>query len=231
MMTITTHLSVLAEPDERILAAKATRTMDEITFDTLTRSVGTDAGTRRTLLRLLAGAALATVAARFGMAEGTAAKPASHHGAAPRQQTASRRQSAGKGKGKGKGKGHHKPPKDPKPPCPDGQGQCRDGTCLPFDQCCEDDPAPLCGKCEEVYCNSGTWACRPATSLDTCPQSCPEGTVVCPMVTGNITGLPSGCCQADRVFPDQWYGTSNLFCRPEHDPGSYWCTIDGLPGT
>jgi hypothetical protein len=127
--------------------------MEETPFATLTRSVGTGAGARRRLVRLLVGTALATVVARLGHAEATEAKSTPHHATVPRQHQgeASRRQSAGKGKGKGKGKGHHKPPKDPKPPCPDGQGQCRDGTCLPFDQCCEDDPAPLCGECEEVF--------------------------------------------------------------------------------
>ena len=44
-MTITPHLSVLAEPDERILAVKETRTIEETTFDTLTRSAGTDTTT------------------------------------------------------------------------------------------------------------------------------------------------------------------------------------------
>jgi hypothetical protein len=41
-------------------------------------------------------------------------------------------------------------------------------------------------------------------------------------------GLPDGCCAADRIFPDEWYGTSNAYCRPEYDFQGYWCTTDGF---
>jgi hypothetical protein len=279
--------------------------MDQETFDTLARSAGLHGETRRTLLRLVAGGAFAGVAAHFGLLAGEARSANKHKASNRKRATLHRRgphasqaggglQTEGKGtgkgrrNGKGKGKHHPKPPKNPQPPdppCPDGQGQCPDGACVPFDECCSDqfrcsdgscvfifdccpdekrcnaelcikdtlccpgekrcgspgncisadlccdeDPPPLCTECQELVCDRGAWTCRAKAGLDACQRVCPQGAAPCPMVTQAITGLPNGCCQADRIFPDVWYGTGNSYCRPPYDPGSYWCTMDGLPG-
>lgn len=252
--------------------------MDYGPFDALTRSVVRDGGTRRAVLRLLAGTTLGGFVGRLGLTEVTAAKGKKH-----------------------KGKKHHKKPKPPPvpdPACPDGKGlcpdektcvyfdeccpgqdQCADGTCVAQDQCCPGQrdcgggvcvgpnkccPAekkcadgecypkdggfccpeeklcdsetcipqtecceltvPLCANCEEAFCNNGTWSCRPGACV------CPEGGVPCPLVTQPGYDMPDGCCAASRVFPDEWYGTSNSYCRPEGTWMSFWCTTDGLPG-
>ena len=107
--------------------------MDEITFDALTRSVGTDARTRRTLLRLLVGTALGAVAARLGQVDDAEARAKPSHGNAnarsqahPNSGVQSERKSKGKGKGKGKG---HKPPPLP-PGCKNCNAcqMCKNGT-------------------------------------------------------------------------------------------------------
>jgi hypothetical protein len=126
------------------------------------------------------------------------------------------------------------------PPCDDGvcpqQGKCCPGekqcpdpesstgiSCIPEGNCCPEHQ-PRCGPCYVAECVNGNWGgCKRVSGC------CPEGGVVCPLVVNPGYGLPDGCCAADRVFPDQWHGTSNLYCRPERDPGSYWCTRVGFP--
>ena len=95
-------------------------------------------------------------------------------------------------------------------PCPDGscvaanaccgdKYRCDDGTCVdPFSECCPDqklcasnciakdacchmDPAPLCGQCERVVCEAGSWACQPRTDVKACPGgSCVPVEACCP---------------------------------------------------
>jgi hypothetical protein len=64
--------------------------MDHRDFDALTRSALAAGGSRRALLRLLAGSALGGVAARLGLAEDAAAK-------AKRRQAKSKQEQKGQG--------------------------------------------------------------------------------------------------------------------------------------
>ena len=73
------------DPHELSIGEKETLTVDHDTFDALTRTAATDGGTRRTLLRLLAGSALSAVAARFGLAKEATAKAKQHKGKAKRK--------------------------------------------------------------------------------------------------------------------------------------------------
>jgi hypothetical protein len=247
--------------------------MDEHHFDALTRTVATDAGTRRTLLRVLAGSALAHVAARFGLVEDAKAKTrktkrrkATQRKGQPERKAHGQLQAERNRKGNGK-KRRKKPQEPPSPPppspphpldppcsedkraCPDGscvdpllccegekpcgggciaatsccpytERQCLlDDTCVPKDQCCSSqikcpggecvglddcchgqklcfstcvakdaccaaDPFPLCGPCEEVFCNQGSWACRRRSDL----KQCPDGSCV----------VPDACCPGDQ---------------------------------
>jgi hypothetical protein len=314
--------------------------MDQQTFDTLSRSVGEHAGTRRALLRLVAGSALAGVAARFSRLESEAAKTHKHEtsGRAKQAHRAAGRSARhspagvhteGKGKGNGKHRRRHAPPKDPQQPkpqlcpvdctdeggkccsdgscvsrllccpgekscgercvaattccpgespcadglcpapgkcckeefrcddgtciapldeccpgqrmcagnrcvpkntCCPGHKKCQDDSCVTADQCCSEAPTPSCRPCEMAVCERGEMVCRASDGLDACQTVCPEGSVSCPLMSGMVTGLPDGCCQAGRVFPDEWYGTGNMYCRPPGDWQGYWCTMDGLPG-
>src|SRR5215218_5683025 len=61
---------------------KETRTMDETTFDALTRSVVTEAETRRAVVRLLVGTVFGTIASRLEVAEDAVAKAKPHRGKA-----------------------------------------------------------------------------------------------------------------------------------------------------
>jgi hypothetical protein len=132
--------------------------MDEITFDALTRSVVTEAGSRRAVVRFLAGTVLGAIATRLGPAEGAAAKAKSHKGQPKRthqesghsshkrrdqahshQKGEQRVQPEGKHKGKGKkGNRHHNAPQSSPPLAPLPPGcesctacqMCQDGACV-----------------------------------------------------------------------------------------------------
>src|SRR4051812_37476121 len=101
-----------------------TEIMDETVFDALTRSVVTEAGPRRAVVRLLAGTVLGAIASRLAPLEEATAKARSHRGKArrPHQKKDRGLQSEGKRKGKRKGKGHQAPPQSPPPlpPLPPG---------------------------------------------------------------------------------------------------------------
>jgi hypothetical protein len=152
-------------------------------------------------------------------------------------------------------------PNDPEPACdPCHEAVCAGGgwvcraKCQPDEACCqgvcfspcrngcESDGA--CGGCTKTpagktycpaqqqcvsnQCPSGQFfdpaSCR-------CEAGCADGSVICPLALEWQTGMPNGCCRADRVFPDTWYGTGNQYCRSLNGPEAYWCTTDGLPGT
>jgi hypothetical protein len=204
--------------------------MDHGHFDDLTRSAVRDGGTRRAVLRLLAGGAFGSLVARLGLSETTEAKPKRHKSKPKPKRTpqAERKaqgqlQAEGKRKGK-KGQGKKKP-KPPQPPCsldkfrcpdertcPDdscaGSGECCPteqkcadgecypwddccpgrkrcyGNCIPDDACCHADPFPLCGQCEAVFCDNGSYACRRRSDL----KECPDGSCV----------TPDACCPGDE---------------------------------
>ena len=115
----------------------------------------------------------------------------------------------------------------PKDACCPEQRLCEDGSCIAREECCPEAPAPLCDPCEDVVCSNGVLVCQGTEGDDECVQ-CPEGSVVCPLALEWLTGMPSGCCRADRIFPDVWYGTGNQYCRTLLGPESYWCTTDGF---
>jgi hypothetical protein len=187
--------------------------MDQETFDALTRSLAAPAGTRRTLLRLMAGSALVSVVGRFGLLECEAAKAnkQTKRSQAKRADQAAgtsrthlppgAMQTEGKGKGrrKGKGKHRHKPPKDLRPadpPCPDGQGQCADGACVPFDQCCSDQFRCADGSCVNIFdCCSDEKRCN--------AELCIKDELCCPDEKRCHNGdciKPDECC-SDAIPP------------------------------
>src|SRR5215212_3852748 len=146
------------DPGARFRSPKETESMDQTTFDALTRSVVSEAGTRRAVVRLLAGTVLGALTAHLSPAEGAAGKAKRHSAKAksahqepghrspkrrgqadPHQNAARGVQSEGKHKGKDKGKHHKQTPQDPTPlpPLPPGcEGcnecqMCQDGACVP----------------------------------------------------------------------------------------------------
>jgi hypothetical protein len=168
-------------------------------FDDLTRDLISAGSTRRSVIRALGpvlfAGALGAVAARLGPTEETAAKAKSRtgkskgshqppaHQAQARQARPAQEQKASigvqsEGKGKKKPK-HHKKPKHPKPtppldpPCPEDQGQCPDGTCLPFDQCCKDQyrcPDKTCVSQDD--CCPGEKKCPPDSESGSATRIC-----------------------------------------------------------
>src|SRR5215208_3458769 len=110
------------DPGARFRSPKETESMDQTTFDALTRSVVSEAGTRRAVVRLLAGTVLGALTSRLGPTADAAAKAKRHRGKAkpahqepghrspkrrrqanPHQTAAREVQSEGKHKGKSKG--------------------------------------------------------------------------------------------------------------------------------
>jgi hypothetical protein len=69
--------------------------------------------------------------------------------------------------------------------CPDGEtcaaeGECCPeqkrcgGECIPDTVCCEDDPQPLCDRCQVLACDGGAWTCH-GTRVQCQEGCCPEG--------------------------------------------------------
>jgi hypothetical protein len=203
--------------------------VDDAQFDDLTRAVGGEHGTRRTLLRILSGSALAALA-RFGLATLAEAKQG---------------KGKGKNKGKGKGKDKDKKPDQPQPCgpndhrcdggacvgpnqcCPDekkcadpespagfacvgkhdcctGQKRCS-GRCIHARNCCPDDPRPSCGRCGKVSCVGGEYVCS---------EKCCTNEKACP--GGECVGK-SACCPGE-LRCDDGSCVSVLDCCPNQKP-------------
>ena len=189
--------------------------MDQVQFDKLTRSTASDAGTRRTLLRLLAGVTLSLVTARLGLAQNAEANKKRR-----RKPQANRKQQGhlgAEGKGKRKQK-RHKKPLPPQPCdlfctdgggrcCPDGScvyGECcagekpchdsLDGSCIPQDQCCPEERTCADGSCVPL-----TECCREQRE---CPNACLPMDECCPgqKRCGNRCLQADLCCE-DDLFP------------------------------
>src|SRR4051812_44643256 len=164
-------------------------TMEETTFDALTRAVVRQDGTRRAVVRLLAGSALSMVVAHLGKSgevEAKAKKPqqkgrskSKHQQRTHRQGRPSRTHATPSGHvhSTGKKRHHHKQPDHPaaasppsppplRPPCEGGLQQCPDGSCVSADQCCAGEIRCLDGPCV------GPDQCCPGE------QRCPEGSCV-----------------------------------------------------
>jgi hypothetical protein len=86
------------------LPGEEKQAMDHRNFDALTRAAMAEGGTRRALLRLLAGGALAGVAARLGLTEDAAAKSRKHKQAKGKQQRTAEAQRHGYGQLQAEGK-------------------------------------------------------------------------------------------------------------------------------
>ena len=116
--------------------------------------------------------------------------------------------------------------------CCGGLYRCDDGTCIdPFseccpyqklcasnciakDACCHLDPTPLCGPCDEVFCEQGSWACRPRSDL----KQCPDGSCV---ALGDCCSPEQPCGQCEHLVCEN----GEPVCRPtigECDPGGEW---------
>jgi hypothetical protein len=127
--------------------------MESETFDALTRSAGGEAGTRRVLLRLLAGGALGVLATRLGLAEDATAKAKQHQAKAkqkrgPQAERKAHGQLQAAGKRKHKDKHRDNSPENPPPPPPSD----------PKPKEC-DGPVKLCQQCETPGCIDGDWIC------------------------------------------------------------------------
>jgi hypothetical protein len=197
--------------------------MDYGQFDDLTRSVAGDCGTRRAVLRLLAGGVVGGFVARLGLtetAETKAKKKRKQHKPGEQSQPTGGVQTEGKrNKRKNRDKNRDKKPK-PKPPECYSNGACGpcqscvNGTCM--------DLVPLCpGDCTKAVCNSETnsWECRSTCQLqdsiccqgqclaspacgntgkqlnmETCQCECPPGKKECP----NDSCVPDyACCPGE----------------------------------
>lgn len=188
--------------------------MDRESFDDVTRTLIEHQGTRRAVLRLLAGGLLGSVAARVGSAENAEAKRKRDHRSSG---TNERKRGSGKGQGgvlQAQGKHnkqrHRKRGKDkPKPePCPEGQGRCPDGTCLPWDACCPDAPVPLCNACQDEVCEAGELVCRSRCVYS--DSVCCKGECVLPCSNGCQTG--DDCSRCDSPPAGMAYCASQDQC-------------------
>ena len=186
--------------------------MDHGDFDALTRSVAGNRGTRRVLLRLLAGSVIGGLVARLGLAEDAAAKQTKKKRRGDGT-SADRRQAERKRKNKRKNQQPQRPapppppdpppapppppnpppvptPPDPPPvpppaPCRTDQWDCGGGLCIAQDQCC-----PSERQCPGGGCVSKVGACCPGEKL--CPgySECFAEDECCP---GAVPPLCSAC--------------------------------------
>jgi hypothetical protein len=198
--------------------------MDHGRFDDLTRSVSGASESRRAVLRLLTGGAMAGLAARLGLADETGAndrydkRKAKPHRKARRPGAV---QTQGKHKGKGNGKGKKKA--KPKPPCGPGEHRCGPGPCIPSTVCCSDQTRCPDGSC--VAANAccpherpcGDDLCIPADSC--CPDEWRCGDDSC---------VPSGeCCPDEWQCGDGSCVTEGQCCAGEKPCGNGVCVSDG----
>lgn len=172
--------------------------MDHESFDALARRVIAEMGTRRAVLRLVGGSVLGSAVARQASSGEAEAKRKPKHASSGRK---GRNHSPGnaadgsvQAQGKHRKKHGHKPKKDrQKPePCPEGQGRCPDGTCLPWDACCPDAIPPLCTGCQEEVCDAGQLVCR--SKCQYADSVCCKGECYLPCTNGCQIGADcSGC--------------------------------------
>jgi hypothetical protein len=182
--------------------------MEHRDFDDLTRSMSGEHGTRRAMLRLLAGGALGGLIARLGLsesAEANAKKREQHKSRAERQQT---------GPLHAEGRRNKKRKKKPK-------------------KRCDDFPVPLCPRpCQEARCDpaTGTYVCR-----DKCPEgwSCCNDRCEPPCTNGCVEDPDQACiCQKPPTAEDVYCALEHL-CGPDPCPSgkeyvSSTCTCRSL---
>lgn len=73
-------------------------------------------------------------------------------------------------------------------PCCPEQKTCDDGSCVAQNECCDDDPVPVCTGCGEVFCDNGSWRCRTTCQGD---RICCLGVCIPPCTNG--CGIDDGC--------------------------------------
>jgi hypothetical protein len=168
--------------------------MDRNHFDELARSMASQTGTRRVALRLLAGGALGTLAARLSFDDDAEAKP--KRTSRPAKQT-EHLQSEGKRKGKKPGK------KKPKPRPQECYSDAACGACERCigGRCLELIPPCDANDCREAFCNPATnsWECR-----GTCQSQeavCCQGVCYAPCSGGRP--LDPETCQCG-CLPEEW---------------------------
>ncbi len=210
--------------------------VDHRDFDALTRSAMAEGGTRRALLRLLAGSALGSFVARIGLGDVNAAKPkqqkANKKRRRPTQAERKRQdQLQAERKGKGKGKPGKKKPK-PKPPqgctetfCDNG-GRCCGGSCAAPGDCCPSEKkcgggciaATTCCPYDERTCPDGS-----CVGLDACcpgEKECAGGLCIsvfecCPdarMCDDGSCVAAGKCCPDERLCPNDWCAPADECC-------------------
>ena len=172
--------------------------MDQEHFDDLTRSVAGGGNTRRAAMRLLAGSALAGVAAHLGLTSVTEAKKSKQQ-----QRASSKSHGELKSEGRGKKKHHkkrdkkrdkrrHKKPQDADIPlCPltceeSGKKCCDDGSCVVIELCCPG----------QRMCADG--GCQPKTQCCDDERKCPDGS--CAIIGECCPGLHQ-CYAGGPCFP------------------------------
>jgi hypothetical protein len=158
--------------------------MDNGQFDDLTRSVVKESGTRRALLRLLAGGAFAGAVSRLGMGESTGAKPKRKRKKKHRKNLQGQEpQDCGADCTKSGGRCCEDGSCSTVGQCCPGEWGCDDGSCVPAGQCCPGAVPPPCGACELVVCDNGELHYQPAQQCPgnqqhnptTCQCECPIG--------------------------------------------------------
>jgi hypothetical protein len=186
--------------------------MDHGPFDDLTRSLALEPGPRRSVIRLLAGGALAGLAAHLGLAVDVVGKKR-HASKSKRRKSRPERNAHGalqsEGKGKHKSKHHKKrKPKDP-PPLPPGCEHCnpcqmcQDGACVPDPdlervRCAGSGAA--CGYCQGGICAASV---IPPCDDGTCPRKgyCCPGEKYCSdreSSTGYACVGETDCCPGQK---------------------------------
>jgi hypothetical protein len=205
-------------------------------FDILMRQLSGTGSSRRQALQalgtVLLGSAFGGVAARLGLADGTAAKPKKHkHKPKPKRPSQAARKTQGqlqaegkgkkKGKGKGKGKGKPKPP--PRPPCGTGMVQCPDKSCVAADACCPGDYQCPDGSCIPVYeCCPPDRSCGDLTCVG--PGECCPSEKSCPF-EGCIP--ESECCQSTAPLctecQEEYCNDGTWTCIPKETPNCGAC--------
>jgi hypothetical protein len=173
-------------------------------FDDLTRSLAGEGETRRAVLRLLAGGALASLTAWLGLAEDADATPERRQ-KRPERRARGTVQAEGTRKGKkgGKKKKKARPKRRPRL-CPadceelDGGRCCPDGACVSKALCCKD----------EWQCADGS--CVSVPNGECCPGEKPCGGGVCISSDQCCPGAPPPRC---TECEEEVCENGNLACR------------------
>ena len=132
--------------------------MDQGQFESLARQMAGGEGTRRAVMRFLAGGALTGLWTGLGLTGVATAKQKS------------KRKRRGEKKRRKKQTAPFRCSTDQQQcadgsciavdQCCPGQRQCRDGRCLAADRCCPETSPTPCGACEQPVCDLGDFVCR-----------------------------------------------------------------------